>query len=178
MQRILQDNPRVRFISPPIPLGKGIGWGIIGGLIATVVMDLILIGIFVAAGTPPFTCFSMIGDTIANLFSNDALAGSVPLGVAAHYLIGPLLGAFFGVAQRKIPALRVTSWKKGIFFAVLYAEIVSQPMLALAPLLLRMTASETLLWFGGSFGMHMIWGCVFGAVWGLRMRQPHPADQN
>jgi hypothetical protein len=172
MQAILKDRPRTRIVTYHLPLKKTIGWGIFGGLAATVVMDFILMGTFVAAGLPPFTCFSIIGDTIANLISYQNLVSSVPMGVIAHYLIGPVLGAFFGVVQRYIPALRVGSWKKAILCAVLYAEIVSQPMLALTPILLRMTASEALLWFDGSFGMHLIWGCVFGAVWSLRMQQP------
>lgn len=170
MQGILRDHPRARFILSPILLKRSIGWGILGGGIATMVMDFLLIGIFVAAGLPPFTCFSIIGDTIASLFSILGLVGSVPMGMVAHYLIGPVLGAFFGAAQSALPALRVTSSKKAILFAVIYAEIVSQPLLALTPLFLRMTALETLMWFGGSFGMHLIWGCGLGTVWSLRMR--------
>lgn len=170
MQGILRDHIRARFILSPIPLGRSIGWGVHGGGIATMVMDIMLIGIFLAAGLPPFTCFSIIGDTITSLFSIQDLVGSVPTGVVAHYLIGPVLGAFFGAAQSALPALRVTSSKKAILFAVLYAEIVSQPLLALTPLFLHMTASETLLWFGGSFGMHLIWGCVLGTVWSLWTR--------
>ncbi len=68
--------------------------------------------------------------------------------------------------------------KKGIVLAVLYTEILSQPMLALAPILLRMTAPETLQWFGGSFGMHLIWGCVLGVVWSLGRRLSVAAHLN
>ncbi len=157
------DHAWMKTAVPYISLGKGIGWGIIGGLVATLVMDLILVGAFLAAGMPAFTCFSMVGDTVMSLFSSQRMVNSAVLGASAHYLIGPLLGAVFGAVGR--------SWKRPVLFAVLYAEIVSQPLLALTPIFLRMTASETLPWYGGSTIMHMIWGCVLGIVWsqGLRL---------
>jgi len=54
--------------------------------------------------------------------------------------------------------------KKGITVAVLYVEILSQPMLALTPILTKMNLTITLLWYGGSFVMHLIMGSVLGAV--------------
>ena len=113
-----------------------------------------------------FTCFAMVGDTVARLFSmlGVQLAGGIPLGVAAHYLIGPLIGAIFGVAVTRFDALRLNTLKKGIMLAVLYIEIVSQPILATTPVLLKMTGPETWQWFGISFIMHMIWGVVLGVV--------------
>ncbi len=56
----------------------------------------------------------------------------------------------------KIDALRVDTLKKGVVLAVLYVEIVSQPLLA--------TTSDTLQWFGVSFLLHMIVGVVLGLV--------------
>jgi len=53
---------------------------------------------------------------------------------------------------------------------VLYAEIVSQPILALSPLLLEMTAADTVQWFTISAAMHALWGAILGAIvsYGLR----------
>lgn len=172
MQVKLLDHSWMKTAVPPISLGKSIGWGIIGGLAATIVMDLILISAFAAAGMPPFTCFTMVGDTLARLFSFQGVANSAPLGAAAHYMIGPLFGAVFGAVGRSVPALRMGSWKKAILFAVLYAEIASQPLLALMPIFLRMAASEALQLYWTSSIMHMIWGCVLGAVWSQGLRLP------
>ena len=177
MQGVLPGNSRSRMMVPPIPLGKLIGRGMVGGLVATTMMDLVMIGIFVAAGKPPSTCFSIVGDTVAHLIAYQNPSANVALGVTAHYLIGPLLGALFGVILRFFPALRVNSWKKAILYAVLYAEVASQPMLILTPIFLRMTASETLAWFGGAFGMHLIWGCVFGTVWGMAIPRSVPVSR-
>jgi hypothetical protein len=178
MQAALHDHSRRRIALSPIPFFKGTGWGLLGGLIATLVMDLVLMGILVAAGLEALSCFSIVGDTVARLLSLNglAIAGSIPLGIAAHYLIGPLMGAVFGAAAAKIitvakaNALRVGSRKKAIVWAVLYAEILSQPMLAMPPILLRMTGFEMLQWFGGSMVMHLVWGCVLGIVWSRGMQ--------
>jgi len=129
-------------------------------------MDFALMGALSAVGMPALTCFSIVGNTAARFFSilGIEMAGGVPLGVATHYLIGPLVGAIYGAAVAQVDALRVDTLKKGIVLAVLYVEILSQPILATTPILLRMTVPETLQWFGGSFVMHLMWGIVLGAV--------------
>ena len=104
------------------------------------------------------------------------MAGGVPLGVAAHYLIGPVVGAIFDAVVAQVDALRVGTLKKGVVMAVLHAEILSQPMLAMTPILLKITASETLLWFGGSFVMHLMWGIVLGVIVSHGLRLETAAD--
>src|SRR5512139_3466532 len=103
-------------------LREGIIVGLIGGLAGTMVMDLVLMGALSAVGLPALTCFSIVGNTVARFFSTLGIeiAGGVPLGAAAHYLIGPLVGAIFGAAVTQINALRVDSLKKGVVLAVLY----------------------------------------------------------
>jgi len=161
-----QGDPRVRMHLTHATLARGIGWGMIGGLVGTLVMDFALMGALSAVGMPALTCFSIVGNTAARFFSilGIEMAGGVPLGVATHYLIGPLVGAIYGAAVAQVDALRVDTLKKGIVLAVLYVEILSQPILATTPILLRMTVPETLQWFGGSFVMHLMWGIVLGAV--------------
>ena len=163
MEKTLQGDLGAREY---VTLARGMGWGLMGGLVGTIVMDLILMGGLLAVGLPAFTCFSIVGNTAARFFSilGIEMAGGVPLGVAAHYLIGPVVGAIFGTAVTQVKALRVDSLKKGVILAVLYVEILSQPILATTPLLLPMTAAETLQWFGVSFIMHLIFGIVLGAV--------------
>jgi hypothetical protein len=92
------------------------------------------------------------------------VAGGVQLGIETHYLIGPLIGAIFGVLVTQVKALRVDTLKKSIVFSVLYVEILAQPILATTPILLKMTAAETLQWFGFSFVMHFLMAVVLGAV--------------
>jgi hypothetical protein len=60
---------------------------------------------------------------------------------------------------------------------VLYIEILSQPILALSPLLLAMTVTDTLQWFAISAAMHTIWGAVLGAIVSYGLRPPLAACQ-
>ena len=150
----------------PVTFNRGMGWGLIGGIAGTLIMDLVLMGVLAAVGLPALSCFSMVGDTVARFFSlfGIEMAGGIPTGVATHYIVGPIIGVIFGVALVRAGALRTGSKKKIVVVAVLYVEIISQPILAMTPFLLKMTAVETLLWFGGSFAMHFIWGIVLGVI--------------
>jgi hypothetical protein len=82
-----------------------------------------------------------------------------------------VVGAIFGILVARVDALRVNTLKKGILLAVLYIEILSQPLLATTPILLKLTAAETLQWYGGALVMHFIAGVVLGATvnYGLRL---------
>lgn len=159
---------------------QGMGWGLIGGLAGTLVMDLILMGALSAAGLPALACFTIVGNTAARFFSilGIQMAGGVLPGVATHYLVGPVVGAIFGLAVAQVDALRVDTLKKGIVLAVLYVEILAQPMLAMTPILLKMTADEMLLWFGGSFGMHFLFGVVLGAIVSYGLRSATASNRN
>lgn len=166
MEQTLQGNSQAKHHNAHFALARGIGWGLTGGLAGTLVMDLVLMGALSTAGLPALTCFSIVGNTVARFFSilGIEITGGVLLGVATHYLVGPIVGAAFGATVAQIDALRVISLKKGIVLGVLYVEILSQPILATTPILLKMTALETLQWFGGSFVMHFLFGIVLGVI--------------
>ena len=150
------------------PLARGMGWGLIGGLAGTLVMDILLMGALLAVRLPASLCFSLVGDTMAQFFSllGVELAGGIPTGIVTHYLIGPLVGILFGTVVVKVPALRVDTMKKCIIAAILYVEILSQPLLAMAPLLLKMDKITVILWFGGSLFMHLILAVILGSIVG------------
>ncbi len=156
----------------PMPLAKGVGWGSVAGLAGTLVMDIVLMAGLSAAGLSALTCFSLVGDTVSRFAAllGVRLAAGVPLGAAAHYLIGPAVGALFGAAVVGLRPARVVNLKWCVVAAILYSEIVGLPILATTPILLRMTAAETVQWFGISLAMHVILATVLGVVvWrGLR----------
>lgn len=184
----MEGEFQVRGHASDIALSRGAGWGLIGGLAGTIVMDLCLMGAFAVTGIPALTCFSMVGDTMARFFAvlgnavtrfsaiaGLEIAGGVTLGVATHYVIGPAIGASFGAVAARVGAFRVTSLTRSVGLAVLYVEIVSQPLLAAMPILLGWTVSETLQWYGGALCAHAIAGAVLGlvTVYGL-----HPAARH
>jgi hypothetical protein len=150
------------------PLARGLLWGSIGGLAGTLVMDILLMGALLVARIPASFCFSLVGGTLARFFSllGMEIAGGIPTGIVAHYLIGTLVGILFGVVVVGIPALRVDRRKKCIIAAIIYVEVLSQPLLAMAPLLMEMDRLTVILWYGGSLFMHLILAVILGSIVG------------
>jgi hypothetical protein len=178
MERTLQGITRTADRMHQASISRGLGWGLLGGLAGTLIMDLVLMGALSAFGLPPLTCFSIVGNTVARFFSMQSMeiGRAIQMGIATHYIVGPVIGAIYGMAVAQIKALRVHTLKKSILVAILYVEILSQPLLATTPILLKMTAPATLLWYGGSFLMHMIAGVVLGAVVGGGLRSTQLAQ--
>lgn len=172
MDRTLQGYPLAEGHSKRVSLARGIAWGFIGGMAGTLVMDLLLMGALLALKQPATLCFSIVGDTVSHFFAvlGAQVAGGVPTGVVAHYVIGPLFGMLFGAAVTKLQVLRGGSLTKIMIAAFLYVEILSQPILATTPILLQMKQPAILQWFGGSFLMHLILSIILGVIvwYGLR----------
>ena len=178
MEKTLESTAHGTARNPSTSFLKGLGWGTIGGIAGTLAMDLALMAVLAAFGSPALTCFSIVGDTVAHFFSmqNVGMVGAILLGVATHYTVGPLIGAIFGLLVTRVKILRVHTLKKSIFLGILYVEILSQPLLATTPILLKMSAAATLQWYGGSFIMHLIAGAVLGAVVGRGLQLVAKAD--
>jgi hypothetical protein len=172
MESTFQGNIRTTDRLIPLSFSRGLGWGLLGGLAGTITMDVVLMGALFGMGAPVFTCFSMVGNTMARFFSLQGLdmTRTIQLGVLVHYLIGPLIGVIFGTLVAGVKALRVNTLKKTILLAIVYVEILSQPLLVTTPFLLKMTAPQVLQWYGGSSVMHLIAGVVLGAVVGRGLR--------
>lgn len=172
MEKSLQNKSQGTGTIPFIRFSKGLGWGLIGGAVGTLIMDLVLMGAFAIARLPLLACFSIVGDTVATIFSIQSIENSraIRLGVLTHYLIGPVIGAIFGTVIMRVKALQVNTIKKSVLLAILYVEILSQPLLASTPILLKMALPAILQWYCGALGMHLIAGAVIGAVVGHGLR--------
>lgn len=156
-----------------------IGWGVAAGLLGTLLMDLAMVGFFAVAGMPPSLVYSFIGDVAEQFFIRIGVevAGGVLLGALVHLLLGVALGAAFALAVSRIRRLQLDSVLKAAVLGVVYIEIVSQPILALAPLLVKMTPPEVLQWYVLSTSMHVIYGLVLGVVVALAARAAPAAPQ-
>ncbi len=128
---------------------------------------------------PASLCFSIIGDTVSRFLAlfGMQITGGIPTGVVTHYVVGPLFGILFGAAVTMLPALREGTLKKIMIAAFVYVEILSQPILATTPILLKMKAPAILQWFGGSFVMHLVMSIVLGVIVGYGLRSASPATQ-
>ncbi len=179
MDRTLQGYSLAEGHSKRVPLARGIAWGFLGGLAGTMVMDILLMGVLLALRQPALMCFSIVGDTVSSflVLFGAQIAGGVPTGVVTHYVIGPLVGVLFGAVMAMFPALRDGTLKKITIAAFVYVEILSQPLLATTPILLKMKAPATLQWFGGSFVMHLILSIVLGVIVGYGLRPAPLATQ-
>jgi hypothetical protein len=157
---------------------KGIVWGLIGGFVGTIIMDLVIVGFFMVAGMPIDLIYSFIGDVAQSFFLRIGIdvPGGVPLGALLHFFLGLALGGLFGALVTQIRALRLESIKKGILLGILYIEIASQPILVTAPLLVKMTSSDILQWYGLSTVMHLIYGMILGGI--LSYKQKETASTN
>lgn len=145
---------------------RGMALGAVGGLAATIVIDVVTVAVMPLMGLPATSGFSIIGDTAAGFLAIIGLkvSGGVLLGTILHYLIGLVLGVLFGAAAAGISAFRLSSMRRGVILGILYTEVISLPILVTPPLILKWGTSDTVQWFGFSFVMHAIWGAVLGAV--------------
>jgi hypothetical protein len=154
-------------------LTKAIAWGLFGGLVSTVIMDLVIIAFFLAVRMPIDLIYSFIGEVAQSFFlriGSDA-PGRFTLGAFIHLSLGLLLGGLFGVMVSQFRTLRLGSLKKGILLGVLYIEVISQPILVTAPLLKEMTASAILQWYGLSTVMHTIYGIILGGFLSYKQKK-------
>ncbi len=179
MAKELQSDSRPASAARGSARSKGPVWGLVAGLAATVVIDLLTMGVLPLMGLPADGGFSTIGDTAAGFFSLFGIdvTGGVPLGVVLHYLIGLALGALFGAVVTRFDALRLNSIKKSVGLGVLYTEVISLPILVLPPIILKWTTPDAAQWFGFSVVMHAIWGIVLGLVVGYGLRSAATARQ-
>ncbi|MBI5034724.1 MAG: hypothetical protein HZB51_29730 [Chloroflexi bacterium] len=175
----LQHNSRTKDTMGSSARAKGPVLGLIAGLVATIVVDLIMMGFLLFRGQPAENGFAVIGDTAAGFFSlfGIALAGGVLPGVVWHYLIGLAFGVIFGTAVTRFDALRLTSMKKSVGLGILYTEIMSIPMLVQVPIFLKGTASDTAGLLGFFLVMHAMWGLLLGVIVGYSLRSEMAARQ-
>ncbi len=143
-----------------------LAWALLGGIAGTLAMDLALMAVLWLAGRDPFMCFTMVGSTIRLFFGLPAGEAMTPVlaGIATHYSVGPALALLFLPVLRRLNASRIVSLRGQLVTAVVYAEIISQPMLVLVPVYLALTPLVTVLWYAGAAVMHAIYAVVLGLV--------------
>ncbi len=179
MEEGLQHDSRAEGARGSGARAKGLVFGLIAGLVATIVIDLILMGYLLLKGQRADDGFALIGDTTAGFFSLFGIdaAGGVLSGVVWHYLIGLALGVIFGVAVTRIDALLLNSLKKGVGLGILYAEVISVPLLVMPPIILKWTASAVLQLLEFYFFMHAMWGMLLGLIVSYGLRSARAARQ-
>jgi hypothetical protein len=134
---------------------RGVGFGIIGGLVGTILMDMVMMLTFFFAGQPMDAFFSMVGEKLG--YGNLA-------GVVVHNLVGMTGGIVFSLMVLNIVVLRIDSRRKGLLLGIA-AGAVTIP-LGCVPLALWLNhpIGEVIAF---SILPHLVWGTIVGWVVGI-----------
>ncbi|OPY31788.1 MAG: hypothetical protein A4E32_01390 [Methanomassiliicoccales archaeon PtaU1.Bin124] len=128
----------------------GIGFGLVGGIVGTILMDMVMMITFVIAGQPADIFFTAVGEK----FGDGALVG-----LAIHNLIGLTGGLVFSLSVLSIEALQIDSVRKGLKLG-LAAGAVTIP-LGCIPLAIWL-GEPILVVVAFSMIPHLVWGTVVG----------------
>jgi hypothetical protein len=133
---------------------RGVGFGIIGGLVGTVLMDIVMMLTFLIAGQPATTFFTMVGEKLGD----GAIAG-----IAVHNLVGLTGGLVFALLVLIVVPLRIDSRRKGLVLGIA-AGALTIP-LGCIPLAIWLT-QPILDVIAFSILPHLVWGAVLGWIVG------------
>ena len=129
---------------------RGIGFGIVGGVVGTVLMDIVMMLTFIIAGQPADTFFSMVGEKLGD--------GAL-VGMLVHNLVGLTGGIVFSLLVLNVKALRIDSRRKGLMIGIA-AGVVTIP-LGCIPLAIWLN-QPMLDVIAFSLLPHLVWGTVLG----------------
>lgn len=143
---------------------RGIGFGIVGGLVGTALMDVVMVLTFLIAGQPAATFFSMVGER---------LGYGVLAGIAVHNLVGLTGGLVFSLLVMVVIPLRIDSRRKGLMLGI-GAGALTIP-LGCIPLAVWLN-QPMLSVIAFSILPHLVWGTVLGWIvaYGLLSYGRHP----
>jgi hypothetical protein len=146
---------------------KGVEFGLVGGVVGTILMDTVMVTTFLMAGEPWDTFFRMVGEKFGD--------GAV-IGIALHNVVGLTGGFVFSLLVLSIQYLRIDTRRKGIALGIA-AGAITIPV-GCIPLAVWLD-EPILIVIAFSALPHMVWGTVLGLIMGygllsLKIR-PSPA---
>lgn len=129
---------------------RGVGFGIVGGLVGTILMDMVMIFTFLIAGQPADAFFSMVGQKLGY--------GTV-VGLAVHNLVGMTGGIVFSLVVLNVATFRIESRRRALMLGIA-AGALTIP-LGCIPLALWLN-QPVLDVIAFSLFPHLVWGTVLG----------------
>jgi hypothetical protein len=145
-------------------LVRGSIYGIIAGTISTVVIDIVALIILAVMGVSLASFFALIGQCLLTLIGLDAAADPVWQGITLHYSIGILTGLVIGLLTQRFHKLRFSSYRKGILFSVIIAEVEGNSLFYLMSVIMKIPQSEAMWMYGLCVFFHLIWGICLGLI--------------
>jgi hypothetical protein len=146
---------------------RGIEFGLVGGVVGTILMDIVMVATFLMVGEPGDAFFTMVGEKFG---------GGAVIGIALHNVVGLTGGFVFALSVLSIPRLRIESRWKGLTLGIT-AGAITIPV-GCIPLAIWL-GKPILIVIAFSALPHMVWGTVLGLTVGygllsLKIR-PSPA---
>ena len=133
---------------------KGIEFGLVGGILGTILMDIVMVATFLMVGEPWDTFFTMVGER---------LGGGAVIGIALHNVVGLTGGFVFALSVLSIPGLRIESRRRGLTLGIA-AGAITIPA-GCIPLAIWL-GEPILIVIAFSALPHMVWGTVLGLTVG------------
>lgn len=156
---------------------RGIRYGVIAGLVSTIVTDIASLVIFLVMGQSLPAFFALLGQSFLTLFNIDA---AFPLwqGLVLHYSIGILTGLVLGTLTSLVPVLNFKTYRKSILLSIIVTQIEGTTLFYLMSLILNIPQSEMLVMYGLGFILHLIWGTCLGVIisFGQHRHKPVPEE--
>jgi hypothetical protein len=142
---------------------RSLKYGLIAGIVSTMVTDAVSLVLFLAMGESLPSFFALIGRSFLTLINADV---AFPLwqGLVLHYSIGILTGLVLGLATRIIGKLHFSSYRKSILFSIIITEIEGTTLFYLMSLILNIPQSDMMIMYGLGFFLHVIWGTCLGLI--------------
>jgi len=144
-------------------IARGIRYGIVGGLIGTIVTDLVSLVIFLITGESLPDFYTLFGRSFLTLFN---LQADYPLwqGLTLHYSIGILTGLVVGILTQRISWLKFNTYRRSILIAVIITQIEGLTLFYLMSLILKIPQSEMMIVYIMGIFLHTIWGTCLGSI--------------
>ncbi len=139
-----------------------VGLGIIGGLVGTILMDIVMMVTFVAVDESWDLFFTMVGTK---------LGGGPIIGIALHNAVGMTGGFIFSLLVINVPVFEITSMKKGLLLG-LAVGLITIPA-GCIPLAIWLGESIVIV-IAFSALPHIVWGTVLGWIMGYGLLTAKP----
>ena len=156
-------------------IGKGIIFGITGGIIGGIAMLGIMAGMIGMMNLPSYLVYAgplsfakLIGLTVGQ--QPQSTAGT---GLGIHLLASIIIGAIFGAVTSIIKKLAITGYARGIgfgiaagviAFVVLFLPVMMvNPAMSSQMIMAQLQKMEPMI-LAGAFLAHIIYGAILGAV--------------
>jgi hypothetical protein len=153
-----------------ISIMKGIKYGLVAGLVSTLITDAVSLIIFFFLGESLLSFFALLGKSFLTLINVEE---TYPLwqGLTLHYSIGIITGLILGILTQRISLLRFNTYKKGIIIGVIITQIEGLTLFYLMSLILNIPQSEMMIMYGLGLFLHTIWGTCLGLILSFGQRR-------